>query len=103
MSKVSGHEGGRALISDMQGWDIFKVSGNLINESEQMTYLEALSGNCRLILLASLLHLEVEKTIGVIHRVDIKIQTQSVRVVRKYQLGGMLVGNQGDYLVAQLG
>jgi hypothetical protein len=73
MSKVSVHDGGRALISDMQTWDIFKVLKTFINEPKQQTHLEALSGNCGFVLLASLPHLEVKKAIRVIPGVEIEI------------------------------
>ena len=102
MSKVSGHVGGRALISDMQEWDSFKMLGKFIGTHEEKTHLETLSNTYGFILLTSLLHLEVKKTIGVIHSVNINVQARIVRIILKYQLGGMLVGNQSDYLVAQL-
>ena len=100
MSKVSGHVGGRTLISDMQGWDSFKMLRNLLIHMKQRTHLETLSSTDSFILLASLPHLEVKKTIGALHSVDIKVQARIVRIILKYQLRRMLVGNQSDYLVA---
>ena len=77
--------------------------GDFIDKTKQESHLETLNGIGGFILLSSLPHLEVKKTIGAIHSVDTEIQIRVVRVILKYQLGGMLVGNQSDYLVAQLG
>jgi hypothetical protein len=60
------------------------VGMNFINESKQRTHLEAFSGNCGFILLASLPHLEVKKAIGVTRGVEIEIRAKSVRIIREY-------------------
>jgi len=54
-----------------------------ISEPEQRTHFEALSGNCGFILLASLLHLEVKKAIGVSRGIEIEIRANSVRIIRE--------------------
>jgi len=77
--------------------------GDFIDETKQESHLKTLNGIGSFILLSSLPHLEVKKPIGAIHSVDTEIQIRVVRVILKYQLGGMLVGNQSDYLIAQLG
>ena len=86
----------------MQGWDSFKMLRNLLIHGKKKTHPETLSSTDSFILLASLLHLEVKKTIRVLYSVDIKVQARIVRIILKYQFRGMLVGNQSNYLVAQL-
>ena len=83
MSKSSGHDGGRALISDIQECDIFKVLAKFIIESKERTHLEAFGGIYGFILLASLADLEVKKAIRVIRGVKIEIWARSVRIIRE--------------------
>ncbi len=67
-------------------------------------YLEPLTCCGALLLLAGLLNLEIKKTIGIVNGVKfLEIRVNMVRVAFEDELLAVLVGEQGNHLIAQLG
>ena len=67
-------------------------------------YLEPLTSCSAVLLLTGLLNLEIKKTIRIVNGVKfIKIRVSTVRVAFEDELLAMLVGDQGNHLIAQLG